>query len=272
VCEIKTCSHALMRFKLSEFILFLGLLMMLAPPVYAAENSTEELTLEGELTPIPQPPPNDAIDEFNVDIEGQEVRSIEQEYALDGFSVGALLFNHNYNVYANLLVNNASVDVSRKSSDFQSAGVIGRYAAMPYDKIGTDVSLSVATTLNHASLNYSSILTVRGEVNLAYTFDTGSDTPIYMLGGLGYALTKGKDIEDILSAGGAAFQVGGGIALNKKLNFEFIYSYVKHSIADKYLQSLAASAIANGATSATYNANEASVISNVLLGRITFNY
>ncbi len=92
-----------------------------------------------------------------------------------------------------------------------------------------------------------------------------------MAGG-GYEVTKGKDINDILVPGGRAFQLGGGIGFNKNFVFEFIYSYVSHAVSDKYFEAATAAANAAGATNVSYNSKGSVVTSNVLLGRVTYNY
>lgn len=269
----KTCSHNCMGVNLSKVILILSIascfISLFASPKLRAQ---EELELELQAPAAPAETTSDITSETNIDIEGQEVESIEQEYALNGYSFGALLFNHNYNVNANILINDIPVDISRRSADFQSAGMMARYAILPYDKIGADINISLASTVNHGSVNYSSITTLRGEVNLGYAFKMGNSAAMFFLAGVGYEVTKGADINDVLVPGGGAFQLGGGIGFGEKLDFEFIYSYVSHAISNKFLDAAAAAATIAGATSVSYNSREASVVSNVLLGRITYNY
>lgn len=307
VRHFKTCSHDCMGLGFISFsvsktfsILFI-LFSFFSVSVHAQELSLEDETLQEELSNQQSQPqtqnnqegdatsaeeafsagaaletplaPTGVVDEANSssDEDEQQVETLEQEYAINGYSVGALLFNHNYNVYANLLVDGATVNLSSRSPDFQSAGIMGRYAILPYGKVGADLNISLATTLNHGSVNNSSITTLRAEVNFGYAFKIAKSTSFYVLAGLGYEVTKGADIENILTPGGGAFQVGGGIAFSKKLNFEFIYSYVSHTIKDKYLETAALAAAANGAT-VSFNPKDAAVISNVLLGRVTYNY
>ncbi|MEK6628272.1 MAG: outer membrane beta-barrel protein [Bdellovibrionota bacterium] len=242
-----------------------------APPEATSELSNE---LDSDfIVETPSEVASEATSTMRIDTEEEvEYDSVEQEYALNGYSIGALLFNHNYNVKANVLVNSVPVDISLKSADFRSAGIMARYAVLPYDKVGADVNISLASSMNHTSLEFSSITTLRAELNLGYAFRMGNSASVYFLAGAGYEVTKGTDINDILVPGGGAFQLGGGIGFAEKLDFEFIYSYVSHAVNDKFFESVAAAAIAGGATSVSYNSKGSAVVSNVLLGRVTYNY
>lgn len=216
--------------------------------------------------------PPDAISEMEFEAGSRQVRYIDQEYLTNGLSFGATMFNHNYNVVANLLLNNNfPFDASKKTADFQSAGAVLRYAILPYDKIGTDVNLTVASTLNHLNLNSTAIASAKAEINLGYSIQAGG-LPIYMLAGLGSEILTGKDIEALVAKTGTGFQVGGGVGLGKKFQFEFMYTYMRHPISDQYLANVANIALANGAVSAKYDNNEANATSNILTGRVIYSY
>lgn len=198
--------------------------------------------------------------------------SIEQEYAMNGLSFGTALFSDNYNVHAEVVVNGTNVEISKKSDDFLNIGVMGRYAILPYNKVGTDLNVSVATSSNHTSANFSAITTIRLEANLGYAIKLSASTPLYFLLGAGYEHTMSKDLAEIQTQGGTAGQTGVGFGFSKNLNFEFMYSYVKHPIRDTFLENYAALTMANGASSVSYVASKASVVSNLLIGRLTYNY
>lgn len=240
----------------------------------------EELTLENELEQaVPHANSTSATDEpvmagkSEVEYEKDElqVQSIEQKYAMNGYSIGALFFNNNYNINVNMLSNNVPVNLTTKSPDIQSIGIMGRYAILPYDKFGTDINVAVATSVNHSNLNYTAISTLRAELNLGYAFLIGNDSAFYFLGGLGYEITKNAELEAILNPGGTTYQVGGGIGLGKNIDVEVFYSHVRHAIQDSYLEKAALSAQASGAT-VSYVSSESSVTSNVILGRLSYRY
>lgn len=204
--------------------------------------------------------------------ENKKRESLDLEYALNGFTVGTTAFSDNYNVHAEVVVNGTNVEISKKSDDFLNIGIIGRYAILPYNKIGTDLNISVATSVNHGNANFSEITTIRTEANLGYAIKVARSIPLYFLVGAGYEHTSNKDLAEILTAGAGAFQLGGGLGLSEKFNIEFMYSYVKHAIKDSFLENYALLTMANGASSVTYDASRSSVISNLLMVRLMYNY
>lgn len=239
----------------------------------ASEELHEEIKSDNLIDAKDLPP--DAISEAELDreTEGIQVESVEQEYLMKGRSFGAVLYNQNYNVRAEVLINStATVDVSRKTSDFQNIGVMGRYAILPYEKVGTDINFSLSNSINHGQVNFSPILNLKGEVNVGYTFSFGRSTAFYLYGGLGYEYTLGKEIEEIIIPGGGTSQVGGILGVSKNLNIELSYLYSRHTISDKYFNPIIQAAINAGATTVDFDGSQASVTSNTILGRITYEY
>lgn len=270
-----------MVFNFSKTVQFVSLLLIfIAWPLCAQEITppTEEpLQLEEQISPAA----DSATSEATLDAAEQQVETLEQEYAMNGYSVGGLLFNHNYNIYADLLVstqntdlsiNTTAANLSAKSADFKSVGLAGRYAILPYNKIGTDINISLSTSINHGDIGYSAVNTLRGEINVGYALQVGGAASIYALVGFGYEVTKNKALEEVLLPGGSGFQVGGGAVVAKKFNIELFYSYLRHAVSDIYLTNLAAStASASGTTLVGYT-HKSDAISNVILGRVTYNY
>lgn len=211
--------------------------------------------------------------EVEYEKEELQVQTLEQDYAMKGFAFGFVAYNHNYNVKAVLRVNDSElVDISSRSPDFQSVGVSGRYAILPFNKIGTDLNVSIASSVNHANLNYASIMTVKGEINLGYAFYVGDLIPIYILAGVGHEVTSGTDIANVVAAGGGALQIGGGFGLGKTINLEVFYSITNHPVSRDYLRAAREAAIAGGATSAGYRNLDSHVSSNIILGKVSINF
>lgn len=197
----------------------------------------------------------------------------ETLYALNGFSLGFVALNQNYNVDAEIYLNSITkVDLSSSSSDFQAAGVMLRYAVLPINKIGTDFNFSIYSTTNNDSLGFSSITTAKAELNLAYAMPIGNFAALYVLAGGGYEVVYGNDIEKLLIPGGAAWQLGAGLGLAKKINFEVIYSSSVHSISQKFIDNAINTAITNGATTAATGTVRPKVTANLIQGRLTYSF
>lgn len=297
-----------MDFKLSKAIYWINLLNIVfflsCSAIYAQENPpaaqpapTDELSLEGELDqalsepadssvdktlPVPgdleaepaeltlEAPiaPSDATSEMYVDVDEKQVETLEQEYAMNGYSMGFVVYNQNYNVNASLNKDSTSYDISSKSADIQSAGVVGRYAILPYGKVGTDINASIASSLNSESSGISTITSFKGEVNLGYAFRLIGNSPVYFLAGLGYEIVTGNDIENILVNGGGTAQIGGGLGLGKSLSIEGSYVYSQHSLSQKFIDN---AILKSGSATATMG-DKAAVTSNTIQGRLVFNY
>ena len=266
MCSVKTCSHYLMVFKPVKFFHTLNLILLLSSTqVYAQETSSipVELTLETPMAPA-------GTNEMTLDVDEQQVETLEQEYALNGYSLGLAFLNQNFNVDAKVLIDEKStLNLSSQSSDFQSAGIVGRYVILPFNKIGTDVNVSVASSVNHGSVGFSSITSLKAELNLGYAIKL-SQTPVYFLGGVGYELIYGNDIQKILSHGGGTVQIGVGIGIGKKFNVELFYCYAKHDVSTTFKENAQNIAIQSGAKSGRFLTQ--TVTSNIIESKLTYSY
>ena len=259
----------------------------------------DDATLEEELNqalgqPAPTPasgfispvaPPMDSgvdeaplITETDDDAEGAKnlVRDLEPHYSLNGWSFGVQMWNHRYNITAAIDVTSAggitTNNLSATSADFQSIGGVLRYAILPYDSLGSDLSLTVGTSLNHGSNNFAAIYTVKAEGNLGYTLEVGSGLSAYILGGLGFEGLFGNDIENIVSRSGAGtVQVGGGIGVGKNLNAEVFYSRAFHHLSSSFIDRAGQRAKDAGATSYVGN-GKFSVTEEIISGRLMYNF
>lgn len=296
------------NFKKQLIVILSCALMFNAPAAYAQETAPvpaqpgttpppadSELSLENELNqaqtqapgttvptssePIPaeatmQAPaePSMNVSETNI-VTNDAPNDLDEIYAMNGWSFGAAAFFQNYNVDAEMLIDDGTdegrkVDLSSKSADFQSLGVMARYAILPINKIGTDLNLTLGNSINHDSVNFSSITTARAEINLGYTFDFGKTNAVYVLAGGGYEVVYGQDINRLVVPGGGLFQIGAGITFNKKFSLEAFYSYGTHRVANKYLND--ATNAAGVATNFENSANK--VTSNVIQGRLLYAF
>lgn len=246
------------------------------------QAQTQQSTVPTSTEPIPAEATMQAPTEPTANVSNAEIITNEDEpsdfdevYVMNGWSFGVTAFIHNYNVDASMLVDDGipdsdgtKVDLSSKSADFQSIGVMARYAVLPMNKVGTDFNLTLANSINHASVNFGSISTLRAELNFAYSIDFGKTNALYFLAGGGYEVIYGKDINRIITPGGGLFQIGAGIAFNKKLSMEGFYSYASHRVDKKYLDD--ASNAAGVATNTEESAN--TVTSNVIQGRLMYSF
>ncbi|MBY0553363.1 hypothetical protein K2P97_02460 [bacterium] len=262
-----------------------------APPNQAAPPA-EETSLEEELNqaqttqtpPAPAPtseltiqptePVTPTTNEVVMDAPDDSSPNLDDEaYAMNGLSFGLTGFVHNYNVDATMFVDDGTadgkkVDLSSKSADFQSVGVVVRYAILPLNRVGTDFVFTVGNTINHSSVNFGSITTARAELNLAYTIDFGKTNALYFFAGGGYEVIHGQDINRLVVPGGGLFQGGAGITFNKKFSLEGLYSYASHRVNQRYLNEAANAAQLQ--TDFTRSAN--TVTSNVIQGRLTYAF
>jgi hypothetical protein len=221
-----------------------------------------------------EPTTNELVTEAPQDYQDANEYSVDDDvYIMNGWSFGLAAFIQNYNVDAMMNVDNGTlnglkVDLSSKSADFQNVGLVARYAILPLNKIGTDINVTLGNSVNHDSLNFSSIMTLRGEINLGYALEFAKQNSIYFLAGLGYEVVYGQDINRLVVPGGGMLQVGTGISFNKKISVEGFYSYATHTVASRYLNDAAKSA---GAI-ASFENSANKVISNVIQGRLIYNY
>lgn len=240
----------------------------------AIDASLEDALNDTATTPeLETPAASGGRSEVEYEKEELQVQTLEQEYAMKGIAFGFVAYNHNYSIDAVMRVNTSNmVDISGKSPDFQSVGAAARYAILPFNKVGTDINLSVASSMNHGNNNFSSITTLKAELNLGYAFYVGDLIPLYFLAGVGHEITKGKDIEAIMVPGGATVQIGGGFGLGKTINLEIIYSSSNHAVSSVYLNNATQAAINGGATTAGFDGLKSHVSSNTFLGKISINF
>lgn len=235
------------------------------------EQALNDPTLSSEAE-IEAPPSAAVRSEVEYEKEELQVQSLEQEYAMKGFALGLVAFNHNYNLDARIRMDGVLVDISDKSADFASTGISARYAILPFNKIGTDINVSLSSSLNHADANFSSISIIKGEVNLGYAIHIGDLIPLYILGGVGYEHVMGKDIENILIPGGGTMQIGAGLGLGKKFNLEVFYCNAIHNVSAVFLRNARQAALDGGATRVGFNNIDSRVSSNIILGKLSVNF
>lgn len=217
-------------------------------------------------------------DDDDDDDESSRVRYIEPRYAMNGYSLGAQIWTHSYDIKASIrtrVLNPGgdifnTVDLSSSSADFQSIGVVGRYAILPYDKIGADINVTAGTSVNHGSNGISAIYTVRGEFNLAYTVEVADSSALYVLAGVGYEMLFGEDIQKLVSGGGGTMQVGGGLKMGSNLSVEVFYARVARKVSDDLYRRAGQAAIAAGA--ADYTSQGGSVTAQMISGRLLFSF
>lgn len=223
--------------------------------------------VEAELTQPPVPEGETS--------ESERVRELAPRYLMNGYSFGVEVWQHKYDIKSSLFVQNGSsaeqeIDISSSSADFQSVGGKLRYAILPYDAIGADLNVTAGTSLNHGSNGFASIHTLRGEFNLAYTFDLGGAGGFYILGGAGYEILFGEDIEKIVSYGGAGTaQAGGGISFGS-FSAELMYIMGFHRLSGAFIENAGKQAQNQGATS--YRGGSTKVTAQMISGRLMFAF
>lgn len=250
----------------------------------ATQNPTtqikKELTLDEELSL--EPPVVNT--KTNKSTSGNQTRTNENissktefygrddDHALKGFSVGAVAFNQNFNAMMAVTVDGADKTFGAKSKDFQFVGGLARYTIFPYSRIGTDVALSVATSVNHAAHNFSALTSVKAELNFGYAWKTLSKSSLYALGGIGYENVKGKDIEKFISPSGAIFNAGLGINFTKTILLEGLFTFSRHKVSSVYIDQLKTVIISEGATSVEVNEERSVINSYALQGRLVYAF
>lgn len=194
----------------------------------------------------------------------------DSEHALKGFSVGAIAYNQNFNANIALTVDGRDKTFGAKSPDIQFVGAVGRYTIFPYSRIGTDLAVSVATSLNHGTLNYSPMMATKLEINLGYAWQTMTRSSIYVFGGIGYESVKGKEIERFIGAGGGIANLGLGLNFTKTISLEGVFTFARHPVSSVYLDSVKTAVINEGATSVTTNDSRSVINSYALQGRLIY--
>lgn len=251
-----------------------------APTAPAADKKTapkKDMTLEEELSLEPTANNTKINKSANADNKNTENISSktefygrDNEHALKGFSVGAIAYNQNFNANIAITVDGRDKTFGAKSPDIQFIGAVGRYTIFPYSKIGTDLAVSVATSVNHASLNYSPITATKLEINLGYAWQTMSRSSIYVLGGVGYESVKGKEIERFTASGGGLVNLGLGLNFTKTISLEGLFTFSRHPVSSVYLDSVKTAVTNEGATSVSTNDSRSVINSYALQGRLIY--
>lgn len=240
-----------------------------------SQPSQETGTVPTEAALEAPAPPAEGMSKMSYDTEDLQVDSIEQQYAMNGFSIGFVMYNQNYNIHAGVLAAKSGVtqtyDISSSSSNIQSAGGVIRYAILPYNKVGTDINISYSSSLNHTDAGLSPITAIKGELNIGYAFQPIHTISVYLLAGAGYEVIYGNDIEKVLIPGGGLVQIGGGFGLGEKFNIEAFYAHSEHHLSQKFIDNAVSTALSNGFTTANL-VPEQSVTSDIIHARVTFTY
>jgi hypothetical protein len=207
------------------------------------------------------------------EMEDEPQQDLAVEYAMKGYSFGFLGMDQSFDVNAAILINGTTnVDLHTHSADFQSVGGMLRYAILPYYKIGTDLTLTGGTTLNHESVHYTSINFAKAIVSLGYAIELGSSSSLYFLLGGGFEYVSGIDINKIMKAAGATYQVGAGIGLARRFNIEIYYAYSSHPLSDDYLATATAAALVQNPSATVENAGSSSVTSSSVIGNLNYSF
>lgn len=257
-----------------------------AKPAPSADKKTtttqmpakKNMSLEEELSLEPAAN-NTKINNKNASVENKNTENIssktefygrDSDHALKGFSIGAIAYNQNFNANVALTVDGRDKTFGSKSADIQFVGAVGRYTIFPYSRIGTDLAMSVATSVNHGTLNYSPIMATKLEVNLGYAWQTMTKSSIYVFGGIGYETVKGKEIERLIGAGGGIVNLGLGLNFTKTISLEGVFTFARHPVSATYLEQLKTAVINEGATSVSTNDSRSVINSYALQGRLIY--
>lgn len=238
----------------------------------------KDMSLEEELNLEPAPT-NTKINNKASPVENKNAENIssktefygrDSDHALKGYSVGAIVYNQNFNANIALNVDGRDKTFGAKSPDIQFIGAVGRYTVFPYSTIGTDLAVSLATSVNHGTLNYSPIMATKVEINLGYAWQTMARSSIYAFGGIGYETVKGKDIERLIGAGGGIVNAGIGLNFTKTISLEGVFTFARHPVSSVYLEQLKTAVVAEGATSVITNDARSVINSYALQGRLVY--
>ena len=190
-----------------------------------------------------------------------------EDHSFYGISVGLLgtaqTFDATVVIYNPSDANVASISQKVELSNFQYVGALLRYSILPIDRIGTDLNISYATSMNHASIEKKSISIIKGELNLGYTLKLNQGIKIYALLGGGVQDVQGSDINLTTERMGYGGQAGLGFNF-ARVNVETVYSYYRHNLSNTFLQS--------GTTTAAPKANQSFIEAKGLVGRASFNF
>lgn len=197
---------------------------------------------------------------------------ISEKFAINGYSGMGAGYNQGFNIKVAAIVDGTSLTVVDRASDVQFIGGGARYSVIPVGKLGTDFGLTLATSVNHGSLNYAALFATKLEFNLTWAWLLENRRPLYMLFGFAYETVKSADIEKVISPNGGIAQIGVGYVFSKNLNFEGIFAIARHGVSSVYENSLVAAAKAQGSVKIDFDASKSFVTSNIFLGRIVYKF
>ena len=149
-----------------------------------------------------------------------------EQNAMYGWSIGFQTTSESYLANVDLYDRNRSQNSGPDTVtplNYTNAGIIGRYAILPVDRFGSDFNVSFMQSTD------SALTTLKGEINLAYTWGMSREFKIYMLGGLGVERLNGDEINKLITPSGGGAQIGMGLNF-AALNFEALYSYYRFDI------------------------------------------
>ncbi len=289
-------------------ILLVSTLLIFSNRGFAADEFSDDLSLDDQFNDLPAAPPTqsevqpNAMDEFtnspelppssdftasqdlnlqnddqaeNVNL-ASPVELRQRGGALFGFSAGLVAsvqpFNLKYDVDDDFQ-NHESVN--KKTADFQNVGVMLRYAIAPYGSLGTDVNISYSQSQNHESVSYnggsfSPVTTLKGELNFTYAYQLTNDVPVYAFAGLGAQKVSGKKILEIIHPMGYGWQVGAGFAINSTFNLEGLFSHYEHRVSQTLVEGAGTRGPAS--TVAKIDTKNAKAVNEGLSARGTFSF
>jgi hypothetical protein len=241
----------------------------LAMPPDTSESATSlDMVTTKKVADTPNSSSNELTAETKSPVQKKYVRP-EDRTALRGVWLGAALSSQNFSSTAKGTISGTEREIKSTTANYQNAGFTAKYSHMPYNSVGTDISGTVSTSLNHGSLNSSAITSVNLQLNLTYA--VSSENPYYLFGGFGYEVLSGKDIVRVVSPNGAALQGGGGIVLGKSYNLEGYYQVTRHKVSSDYLDQLTNYFTAQGASSVSFDSSSEAT-SSILVARLTYRY
>ena len=234
------------------------------------------------MTVKPAPPPDLEIEDAPLvpvtgvkkDATGEAPKPVDtvEKYVLNGYSVGAVLYNQSYNAKVVGYFDASPASISSSTADLQNIGVIGRYSVIPVGSLGTDFGLSMSSSVNHGSVGYSQVMTTRFEMNLGWGFVTAKNLNYYVLGGFGYENLTGKELTQVVASGGGLIQGGAGFVYSKTLNFEGLLGIGRHGISNDFYNRVTAAGLAGGATTVNFEVNNSYVTSYIISGRVIYKF
>ncbi|MBC7743080.1 MAG: hypothetical protein H7061_12840 [Bdellovibrionaceae bacterium] len=193
-------------------------------------------------------------------------------HAMYGWSLGFQSSNESYKSNVDLVDSNNTISSRRvfaESDSFLNMGVVGRYAILPVDRLGSDLNLSFMQSTNNAPTGESvAQVIIKGEVNLAYTWAINKGFKIYALLGGGFQNIQGVLINKTIERAGSGGQAGLGFNFGM-INVEAMYSYYRHKISsDQYYSYY----LKSSDPSMRVNSKSSYAEASGIVGRATFNF